>query len=326
MRTCRSCFALFSLAGLLAAAPPLCCLSWFSRGNVVIPFKTVRGLIVSPMSINGKSGRNFVFDTGASATAIDAAAAKAEGIKIASATGEIHTFAANARLATVIPHIAIFGYGLKINATAAVLDLDPLRRWLGIPLTGIIGSDTITSLPVLIDYRAQKITMFLGKNMPDIDKSAAIPLQSLPSAAEESGSPVIAAKLQLPDGRLVSLRLEIDTGNINGLMLHEPFAKKYGLIAAGQPTATSNSLGGKYVVVPAHPAALLLGTQRIVDPDTLCDEKAVSTAASTDVDGEIGYKILSRFRIFIDAPQRFVVFQPFNAPVPNNAKSALPNR
>jgi hypothetical protein len=311
MRTWRSYFALFPLAGLLLAAPPLCCLSWFSHGNLVIPFNTVRGLIVSPMSVNGKSGRNFVFDTGASATAIDAAAAKAEGIKTASATGAIHTFAANARLATVIPHTAIFGYGLKINATAAVLDLDPLRRWLGIPLTGIIGSDTITSLPVLIDYRAQKITMFLGKHMPDIDESTEIPLVSLPAAAEEFGSPVIAGKLELPDGRLVSLNLEIDTGNINGLMLHTPFAKKYGLLSANSKSAiTSNSLGGKYVVVPAHVPALLIGAQRIANPDTLCDEKAVSTAGSTDVDGEIGYKVLSHFRIFIDAPQHFVVFEP----------------
>lgn len=71
---------------------------------------------------------------------------------------------------------------------------------------------------------------------------------------------------------------------------------------------TSNLLGGKYVVGPAHPLALLLGAQKIANPKTLSNEKALSSAGDTEVDGEVGYKMLSPFRTFIE--QQFVVLEP----------------
>jgi hypothetical protein len=312
MKSWRFLLAFLGLTGLLVAARPLCGLSWFSRGNIVIPFRTIHGKIVAAMSLNGKPRKNFVIDTGAFSTMFNASAVSADGLRTISVHGTVHCFGGDVPVTRAVQRATIFGYGLQITGIGAVFDLSSLQHSLGIPLTGIIGSDTIASQPILVDYQAGKITMFLKKRIPHLRKSAErISLVSPPPGAEKFGGPVIPAQLELPNGRIVKLNLEIDTGSQNALTLYKPFAVKYGLLASNpKGTVTNAGCGGKFGLAPAALPAVFIGNQKIPNPKTLSAEKAVGAAASTDVDGEIGYKILSRFRIFIDRPQHFVVFEP----------------
>ncbi len=300
------------IAGLLLTASPVCALSWFSRGNVLIPFRTIHGLIVTRMSLNGKPGKNFIVDTGSFTSMFNASVVDAGGLKTISAQGTVHCFGGDVPVTRVASQTTIFGYGLQINGGAVVSDLGLLQNAVRIPLTGIIGSDAITSRPILVDYQAGKITMFPGKHMPHLEKPAErIQLESPPAGAEKFPGPVFAAQVQLPDGRWVKANLEIDTGSDGGLLLYAPFASKYGLIPADpRLTVIHYGCGGKYGLAPVSLPAIMLGSQKITNPETLSAEKAVGAAAATTVDGSIGYRILSRFRIFIDAPDHFVVFEP----------------
>lgn len=311
MKLQRFQLAFLWLAGLLIAAPPLCCLSWFSRGNVVIPFKQVHGLMISAMSLNGKPGQNFIIDTGAFNTVLDVSAVNAEGLRTVSVHGTAHCVGGDVILSQTVPQATIFAYGFQINGGMDVLDLNSLEHLFRVPLTGIVGSDAITSRPILVDYQAGTITMFLGKHRPRLEKGAEkIPLESRPGA-DQFAAPVFPASLELPDGRFVKLNLEIDTGSWDALTLYPAFARKYGLLGADpKPAAMGYGCGGKYWLATASVPAIIIGNEKISDPKTLSVENATGAAASTEIDGVIGYRILSRFRIFIDAPEHFVVFEP----------------
>lgn len=306
--------AIASVLGLLIAAPPLLCLPWFSHGNVVIPFRTIHGLIIATMSLNGKPGENFVIDTGAFTTVLNASAVAARGLKTHPLHGTVHCFGGDISISQAAPQATIFGYGLRITGGGIVSDLNPLQGALHLPLFGIIGSDTMTSQPILVDYKAGRITVFLRNRMPHLAKDAErIPLESPPPGADNFPGPVIAAQVQLPDGKLVRASLEIDTGNDTGLILYAPFAAKYGLLDSTpdpKSTVLDHGCGGQFALAPTALPAILLGNQKIANPKTLSAEKAVGAAANTAIDGSIGYPILSRFRVFIDAPQHYVVFEP----------------
>jgi hypothetical protein len=101
----------------------------------------------------------------------------------------------------------------------------------------------------------------------------------------------------------------VDTGSTEGLILHVPFVKKYGLHSEAQ-TMSRTAYGGTYNVTPGLIPALLLNDLRVEDLHTLYDVNPVGMAGSERIDGEIGYKILSRFRIFVDAPHHVVIFEP----------------
>ncbi len=311
MKSLGICFAFLCLAGLLAA-PPALCLPWFLSGRIVLPFGIYRGLIVTGMSLNGKPGQNFIIDTGCTTTLYNPSAVHAEGLRTVPRHVPVQSLAGDFTVDSVVPHATIFGYGLRIGGGGPVVDLQAVQHYLGIRLTGIIGADTITSRPILLDYQTRKITMFLRKRMPHFSGGSKIRLEPPPPGAERFSRPVIRATLELPSGKLVKLKLTIDTGSVDGLSLHEPFAKKYGLLPVGpKRTVKQLGLGGAgYRDVPVSVPALFLGSQKIVNPSTFCDTKAIGVAGSTKTDGEIGYKILSRFRVFIDSPRRFVIFEP----------------
>lgn len=324
MRPMRRWLAALWLAVLLMAAPAADGIPWFWGGNVVIPFRTIRGKIVATMSLDGKPGKNFVIDTGAFTTMFGSAAVSADRLKTTRSHGTIHCFGGDVPVTRYVSKATIFAGGLRITGGGVIWDMSPLQHFLAIPLTGIVGSDTITSRPILLDYQAGKITMFLGRHRPHFRRGAErIPLESPPPGAERFGGPVIAAGVKLPDGRVVSLNLEIDTGNNDGLILYTPFARKQGLLAAHpERSVIRYGCGGKYGLAPVTLPALYIGNQKIAHPQTFCAEKALGAAASTDVDGSIGYRILSRFKLFIDAPQHYVVFGPVAKRAPPTGSSA----
>lgn len=319
MKPWRNRFALFSLAGLLIAAPPVISSyapfpprwSLFGDPDIVMPFRMLHGVMVVSMSLNGKPG-NFIIDTGALTTLLNASVVDAEALKTIPANVTLRSFVGNIAIVRAVPQTTIFGYGFQINGGAMVLNLDDLQDSIGIPLTGIIGSDTLTARPIIVDYQAGKVTIFDPGNLPRVEKLSETPLESPSSGGEKFGGPVIGAHLELPNGKLVRLNLEIDTGSTNGLTLHAPFAKKYGLLPADlKNPVQQTAAGGKYGLARTSVPALFLGRQKIANPETLCVLNAVGVAGSTEADGEIGYKILSRFRIFIDAPQHFAAFEPY---------------
>jgi hypothetical protein len=291
----------------------------------VIPFRIVKGTPVVSLSLNGKKGLNFVFDTGAVPMTLSSSAIAAAGLRTSPAKGSLKTPCGASPVHRLVPKMRVSGYGMKITGSAAVLDLSVPSRKVGIPIAGIFGYRAmLPQLPMLIDYQTQRITFFLPRNSPHFQKSAEIPLESLHAKKSKSANPFIIAKLELPDGRFVNANLEIDTGGAAaGLLLNTPFARKYGLLPSHPKAAdkemTIGGVGGHTcALVRVSVPALIIGNQKIAHPDAFSSRAPLGTSRASGFDGQIGAAILSHFRIFFGPHRHFVVFVPAkqNPPLP----------
>jgi hypothetical protein len=283
----------------------------------VIPFRIVKGIPVVSLSLNGKKGMNFLFDTGAAPMTLSSSAIADIGLRTGPAKASLKTPCGTSQIHRLVPKMRVSGYGMKITGSAMALDLSMLSRQLGIPIAGILGYRAmLPQLPMLIDYQTQRITFFLPKNSPHFQKSAEIPLESLHAKKPNRTNPFIIAKLELPDGRFVNANLEIDTGGgAAGLQLNTPFAMKYGLLPSHTKAAhkemTIGGMGGHAcALVRLSVPALIIGDQKIANPTALSAEDPVGTSGSADSDGQIGAAILSQFRVFFGPHRHFVVFLP----------------
>lgn len=112
-------------------------------------------LVIAPITINGKTYQ-FIVDTGATATLVDAAYAKTLGLKstgkapipVAGVTGS-----GTAYLAT-ISHWKIG----RANIPTSTVTVSTIH--LGVGLVGLLGSDVLSTFgKVTIDYNAQKASL-----------------------------------------------------------------------------------------------------------------------------------------------------------------------
>lgn len=300
---CRT--ALLLAVGLFSTIPPLAFCAE-KKTEIVLPFRNVHDEIVVSLSLNGHKGMNFIVDTGSGVTILDAATATAAHVKVLPLEASPSQSPAGPFTPTqAAPHAEITGYGLKLRDNLLVGNLQELQKGLGIPLAGIIGFDFLGQLPFLVDYSAKTITISPHNPPHDIE----VPVES-PISGEFNG-PIVCLNLELPGGRRVKANLIVDTGSTEGLTLHVPFVEKYGLqpLAKARPV-NQTAYGGSYRVMPGLVPALLLGDLRVEDLQALFDVSPVGVAASERIDGEIGYKILTRFRTFVDASHQVVVFEP----------------
>lgn len=295
--------ALLLAAGLF---PPLAFCAAKGKSEIVLPFRNLQGEMVVTMSLHGHKGMNFIVDTGFGTTMLDASAAAAAHVKVWPLTSPPLQSAAGAiPLTQCAPHTRIEGYGLRLSGNAVVGDLQELQKGMGIPLAGILGFDSLEQFPFLVDYSASTITI----NPPKLQQGIEVPME--PPIPNEFNGPIIGLVIELPDGRRVETNLIIDTGSTEGLALHAPFVERYGLQPAAEAKTVSElTYGGAYSVTPGSVRALLLGDQRVEDLQPTYTTSAVGVSGNKRIDGEIGYKILSRFRIFMDAPHHVVVFEP----------------
>jgi len=300
------------IASLLAVGlfstilPPAFCAA--KKTEIVLPFRNVQGEIVVSFALNGHKGMNFLMDTGSGASVLDTAAATAAHVKILPlAAPQWQSPAGPFAPTQAAPRAKIIGYGLMLHDNLVVGDLQNLQKRLDIPLAGIIGFDFLGQLPFLVNYSTNTITIF-----PEKPQGIEVPLE--PPIPHEFNGSVICLSLELPDGRQVKAHLTVDTGSTEGLTLHAPFVQKYGLKPPTQAKVVSEtSYSGNYNAIPGVVPALLLGNLRVEDLQTLYDVTPVGVAGSEPIDGEIGYKILSRFHVFVDAPHHVVVFEPASA-------------
>jgi predicted aspartyl protease len=300
------CNLLLLATGLFSSVPPL---AFCVQKEIVLPFQNVQGEMVVSMSLNGRKGMNFVVDTGFGATIVDTTAATAAHVKVLPLQAPpLQSPAGAIPLTQAAPHAEITGYGLKLRDNLLVGNLQELKKGLGVPLAGIIGFDFLRQLPFMVDYSAKTITFFPHNPPKSIEVAVEPPIPG------ESDGPIVCLNLELPDGRKVKANLIVDTGSTEGLILHVPFIKKYGLEPLDNTsTARTESrlaYGGGYNVTSGLVPALMLGDLRVKDIQALYNVNPIGMAGSELIDGEIGYNILTRFRIFVDASHHIVVFEP----------------
>jgi len=174
----------------------------------MVPFELFRGnRVVAPGKLNGHATQ-MILDTGASATTVDKAFARAiglpEGQKVeARGAGGIIQ-------AEIVPNVTLEIGGMRFEKmTVAVMDLQPVARAIGHPMNIVLGREFFNSAVVSIDWASNRLrvsshdafTPAAGSTPVALTKRG--PFNTIPIAI--AGGEPIQALLDLGNGGALSL-------------------------------------------------------------------------------------------------------------------------
>lgn len=176
----------------------------------------------------------------------------------------------------------------------------------GRAIDGLIGYDLFARFTVAIDFRAGELTIWQPSAFRAPKAVVAVPLTFA------GRLPVVDAAILHSDGTSVPLRLMIDTGASQGIILRYPFANEHGLLdIPGQKERKAPSLAdGELRLLEVPNERVKLAGWTFDRPAVLAHTEPRGSGAYTETDGVIGNTLLSRFTLFIDYPRKRLLLQP----------------
>lgn len=278
------------------AAPPIQRKFAFDGGasaTPALPFEFYMGSrIYIPATVAGVP-THVLLDSGAETTVLDAAWAKAHGIK---ATGTVVAVGTGGRAEAQIASgvtIRIGNMELR-DLTVALIDLSGVEKLLGRPLPVILGKEVFNDLAVSLDFQAQTIAFQDPDAFTPPAGAVAVPvmavngIRTVPVSIE--GAPPVP--------------MDFELGNGSALLVYSAFWKPAGLLTDGRPSSKtlSGAIGGLKERDVVSVRSLTFGGVTFTGvPANLFGDEA-KDADSTVSLGNIGMPILSRFALVTDFP------------------------
>ena len=261
--------------------------------GVRVPFTWTPGQIEVAVTVNGTPA-TFLLDTGSEYTVVSTRLAGLLGLTLE--TSGQRGFARGVALR--IGPIAM------ANQRVMVMPFDTYYAR-GRKIDGLLGYDVFDRYAVRIDFRGRTLTFW---NRGEFEA----PKVAVPITIAFSGRlPVVAGTLKLAAGRRLPVRLMVDTGASQSIMLRHPFATKHKLfaLAKGETTAPSLANGTRRLAeIPGE--QLTVGALTFDRPQVLAFSEPIGAAASTATDGLIGNTLLSRFILHVDYARKRLLFEP----------------
>jgi hypothetical protein len=295
-------------------------LRWLrTAGLAVLPFDYTARHVWLRASIDGGPEQDFLFDTGASVTVLDSAFAAAHGIategRMQAAGAGASGSASFARLASLTVR-APDGDGVEVrDVRVAVLSVNPMfAPYFWREMAGIVGYDFISRFVVTIDYdrgllvlHDPKTFRYSGTEAPlSMVMNGVVPALRCTLVASPSG-------LARPnvDGRYEGL-FRLDVGSSSTVDLHAPFAKRYALerLLRDAHPVSGAGFGGNFTNTLGRAWAMAIGPYRWPDPMVSASHASEGAFASEEFAGNIGNRILERFRVTLDYDGRRVWLEP----------------
>lgn len=291
--------ALVTLCAAARGAPP-----------VTVPFELVNRHIVVGVTVNGSTPLPFVLDTGDKVAILDLDRARQLGLAMGR---DVHVGGIGAdRLAGFFLAGASFGVPALPSFTQPVAIAIPLSRLaarLGHEFDGILGADFIQRFVVEIDYAKRTLTLH--------DPSTFAydgPGESIPIRLNAASHPQIDAVVTPLGDAPIAGTFVVDIGSGSGLSLHSPFVAAHRLPGANVKTIDAMGVaagaGGDGTGRLGRVAALKIGRFTLTRPLALFSEDRSGTFANAAIDGNIGYEVLRRFRIFLDYAHARMILEP----------------
>lgn len=251
---------------------------------------TVRGdRLYVPAVINGVA-TEAVLDSAAEATIIDDDFAT----RIAARKGRavVARGSGGTAKAELISGAKIEAAGLTLaDRTIAVLDLDDVaKRLFGRRLNAIVGRELFDASRLAIDVE--------GRTLVAISR-AARPQGARLSLRANRGIETIPIRVE---GKAV--RAAFDLGNGSDMLVGRAFAVRAGLLKRVRSTAKGGGIGGEVERPIVTLRSVRLGGVRFRNVRAAIDEQPDAA------DANVGVKLLRRFRIVTDFPQKAVWLQP----------------
>ena len=238
-------------------------------------------------SINGCEPENFLFDTGASVTVMDSSWAAEHGLKT---QGHMQASAAGDCIE------------LK-DVKVAVLDVNPgfeplfWRR-----MAGVIGYDVISRFVVTVDNDDSTLVLHDPASWHNPGTEKPLPM------VMNGTVPAIRGTFDGSDEGLFRL----DVGSSSTVDVHAPFANAKGLKGRMGRTQSVDGVGfgGAFSSDIGRLRSMSLGPYEWDDPIVVVSNATEGAFASEEFAGNIGNRILERFRVTFDYQRREVLLEP----------------
>jgi hypothetical protein len=273
------------------------------RKFVEIPFVLNSNHIYIPVVVNETKTLNFLLDSGAGMPVLHSQTAKdlglegvgkLEGRGVGEATQEVNLITLSSiRLGDLVLD----------SASGVTMDLEPLSKYEGMPLVGILGYDIFSRFVAKIDYENQKLTLY-EPSVFEYKGSG----QSLPITLE-GNHPHIKAMI---NGQYEG-NFTIDCGARSSLALHTPFVEKHDLLMkTGKKLDVFSGIGigGKVKGKVTRVESVQIGDFRIPFPLTTLASSEKGAFSSEKIDGNIGGGILNRFTVILNYHEKEVILEP----------------
>ncbi len=279
--------------------------------SLKLPFKSINNLIIIPVQINGSDTLNFILDTGIN-TSIICNLASGEELEL-KYSRQIQLKG----LGTGTPLEAIHSFGNEINISGVrginqdffvlLENVFSLSEKLGCQIDGILSYNVFNSFITKIDYEKEEVTLynpeyFRYKKHPG--KTLSIPL------IINNNKPFIYVMLQLPGGRLIPLKVMLDTGASNSFWLDAKTINDFEIPPAAKKTFLGSGLSGDVNGFLARFDKVSIGSFNLENvlvsfPDSITIERSSGIEKRN---GSVGAETMRRFSIIIDYPNESITF------------------
>ncbi|MCC6350405.1 MAG: aspartyl protease family protein [Candidatus Eisenbacteria bacterium] len=300
-----------SVAGVAFALPDSGggnAITWLGKpGRATLPFDYTARHVWLRASINGGPEQDFLFDTGASVTVLDSTFAATHGI---ATEGRMQAAGAGASGSAAFAKIASLavrgpdGDGVELHdLRVAVLSVNPMfAPYFWRDIAGIVGYDFISRFVVTLDYDRDVLVLNDPKTFHFAGSEAPLPMVM---------NGVVPALRGTLDGRYEGL-FRLDVGSSSTVDLHSPFAKKHGLEKRLRDarTVTGAGFGGHFTSSLGRAREMAFGPYHWADPMVSISHATEGAFASEEFAGNVGNRILERFRVTLDYDGRRVWLEP----------------
>lgn len=287
-----------------------------ASASATVPFELNNRHIILKGKVNGQP-IEFVLDTGDQYAIVDLDLAKRMNLSL---NGQVQVGGAGASVATgafvkdaTFTLDALPGFSQPVKLALPLGGVLSPRA--GRAFQGIIGQEFIQEFVVEIDYQARVLKLH------DKDKfTYSGPGESVPITLMH-GHPILEAEVT-PTGSTTPLKgkFVLDIGAALTLALYTPFVAEHNLVGPQYKTIRSlgaAGAGGEANGLVGRVTELKFGSFTIKSPITFFSQDKAGALASSALAGNIGARVASKFRLFLDYGRKRIIFEPnstFDAP------------
>jgi len=271
-----------------------------------IPFQLYGNVIITELSVDESAPLNFIFDTGAGGTIINASTAANLDI-VGDVTVSREGATGMAEIVQSIDHIVYVEDISFQDVTLGIAELGHIEKRIGTPIDGVIGWLILSQYAVRIDYDAMLIEIYDNNRFEyDFGDSG--------YTLEVQGTAIFTnVTTAFKSGNIFTGKVLVDTGAGSTFYFNTPFIEENDLLVEmdtyyeRETQSISNETAHVYTTMLAN---LSIGDYEI---STLPVTMAIAEAGASSWSGPMGIlgnSVLKRFNVFIDLQQEMMSLEP----------------
>jgi Aspartyl protease/PDZ domain len=275
------------------------------KHRVQFPIEICNNLVVIPVVLNGQLPLKFILDTGVRTTILTEKSFS-DILKLTYGRHYLVSGPGGEKIveAYVTNDVTLDMPGVHGEGHAMlVLEKDylELRNYLGTDVQGVLGYEVFSRFIVEVNYERKLLTLTLPEYFHPKSK-----FQSLSIIIQDT-KPYIQVPVKMSDGRVVNVKLMVDSGASHGLVLDPATDKNIILPEKHVSSLIGRGIGGLITGQIGRIQSLELGKYKVNNvianfPDANSYNDTIKTSADVFRNGALGGEILTRFTTIYDFP------------------------